>query len=494
MNGGTAEHQPDQPDGEATSGSSPPPAPPHDLPAAAPPSVRSGHIMQPNVPLVWGSSRELARFWLLVAVTGIGAGIGAALLMEILHGVQHLAYGYHGGLFQRGVQAAPPLRRVIVMAIAGVTAGLAWLTLRRFTHLSTGLSESVWEEDGKLPFVFTIVNSVVQIVTVALGATLGREGAPKETGAAIASKVSDVGGLTAAQRRLLVACGAGAGMAAVYNVPLGGALFGLEVLLGTLTLPMVLPALATAGIATGVSWVLLPDQPTYRLPTYAVTPSLAIAAIVCGPLAGVLAVGYIRLFAWSKEHRPGGWRLLVSLAAVFVAVGCVSVEYPEVLGNGKDLAQFLFLGQLGLSLVAVLLVIRPLATGTFLRGGAVGGLFTPTLAFGALFGAVFGHAWTALWPGTEPGAYAIIGASAMLAAAMQAPLASLALMVELTGTGGSLLVPLILAVIGAMLVSRALDDRSIYTAPLRHFGEPTVVRHPRDRGTPGPRDRDVTPG
>ena len=113
---------------------------------------------------------------------------------------------------------------------------------------------------------------------------------------------------------------------------------------------------------------------------------------------------------------------------------------------------------------------------------------------GALFGAVFGHAWTALWPGTEPGAYAIIGASAMLAAAMQAPLASLALMVELTGTGGSLLVPLILAVIGAMLVSRALDDRSIYTAPLRHFGEPTVVRHPRDRGTPGPRDRDVTPG
>ncbi len=492
MSGGTEDHQRDGPDGGTTPGTPAPGTPPHDLPAAAPPSVRSGHIMQPNVPLVWGSSRELVRFWLLVAVTGIGAGIGAAVLMEILHGVQHLAYGYHAGLFQRGVQAAPPLRRVVVMAIAGVLAGLAWLTLRRFTHLSTGLSEAIWEKDGALPFFFTIVNAVIQIGTVALGATLGREGAPKETGAAIASKLSDVGRLTPAQRRLLVACGAGAGMAAVYNVPLGGALFGLEVLLGTLTLPMVLPALATAGIATGVSWILLPDQPTYHLPTYAVSLTQVVAAIVCGPLAGVLAVGYIRLFAWSKEHRPGGWQLLMSLAVVFVAVGCVSVEYPEILGNGKDLAQFLFLGQLGLPLVAVLLVIRPLATGTFLRGGAVGGLFTPTLAFGALFGALFGHAWTLLWPGAPLGSYAIIGATAMLAAAMQAPLASLALVIELTGTGGSLLVPLVLAVIGAMLVSRALDDRSIYTAPLRHFGEPTIVRHPGGSG--GEKPRDVAPG
>ncbi len=99
------------------------------------------------------------------------------------------------------------------------------------------------------------------------------------------------------QRRLLVACGAGAGMAAVYNIPLGGALFALEVLLGTLTLPLVLPALASTLIATAVAWIALPHAPTYEIPHYEPHASQIVLALLAGPLAGVVAVAWIRLVA-----------------------------------------------------------------------------------------------------------------------------------------------------------------------------------------------------
>jgi len=107
---------------------------------------------------------------------------------------------------------------------------------------------------------------VESIVIVALGASLGREAAPQQTGAALASALSVRAKLPEWQRRLLVACGAGAGMAAVYNVPLGGALFTLEVLMGTVTLPLVLPALATTLTATAVAWIAIPHVPTYAIP------------------------------------------------------------------------------------------------------------------------------------------------------------------------------------------------------------------------------------
>ncbi|MHB8490439.1 MAG: chloride channel protein [Candidatus Dormibacteria bacterium] len=423
--------------------------------------------MQPNVPADRGVGGFSARFWGVVVLTGVGAGLGGIAFILLLHAVQHVAYGYRSGSFQSGVAPTSAERRVVVMAAAGVFAGAAWWLLRRITGGGTGLSEAVWEKAGKLPLIATIVNAVLQIVVVGVGATLGREGAPKETGAAIASQLSDRCGLTPSQRRILVACGAGAGMAAVYNVPLGGALFALEVLLGSLSLPLVLPALATSAIATAVSWLVLPAQPTYQVPGYGVSATQIVWAALLGPVAGFVAVAYIRLIAWAKASTPQGWRLVGSTTVVFSTIGAVAIIYPEVLGNGKDVTQFAFVDQLGLPLLGALLIIRPLATASCLRAGAVGGLFTPTLTFGALFGGFLGHLWSALWPGAPLGSYAMIGAAAVLAAAMQSPLASIVLVLELAGGGLPLLVPMLVAVSGATIVCRALDDRSIYSAPLR---------------------------
>ena len=157
--------------------------------------------------------------------------------------------------------SATAARHVAVLLAAGVIAGIGGLLIGRVRGSGAGeISEALWLGGGRLSFWRSQARGVLSIVIVGMGASLGREGAPQLTGAAVASVLSEWAQLPAWQRRLLVACGAGAGMAAVYNVPLGGALFAVEVLLGTLSLPVVLPAVAMSAIATAVAWVAVPDR------------------------------------------------------------------------------------------------------------------------------------------------------------------------------------------------------------------------------------------
>jgi H+/Cl- antiporter ClcA len=253
-------------------------------------------------------------------------------------------------------------------------------------------------------------------------------------------------------------------MAAVYNVPLGGALFALEVLLGTLALPLVLPALATSLIATGVAWIVVPDRPTYHVAVYGVSASQIVWAALIGPLAGVLAVGWVRTIARVNTLKPRRWGRVVAPIVIFTALGAVSIAYPQLLGNGKDVVQLAVTNHLAIVLLAVLLVLKPVATAACLGSGAPGGLFTPTLTIGVLFGAVLGHGWAALWPGAPLGSYAIIGGAAVLAASMQGPLAAVVLVLELTRASDGLMVPILLAVTMATVVARRLGAPSIYSA------------------------------
>jgi H+/Cl- antiporter ClcA len=284
-------------------------------------------------------------------------------------------------------------------------------------------------------------------------------------------------GLTTPQCRLLVACGAGAGLACVYNVPLGGALFTAEVLLGAVRLPVMLPALACSSVATLVAWVALPDEPTYRtIPAYAFHPAELGWALLAGPLIGVLAAGAVRLIGWVSCHPPGRYWALVTPLLAFAVLGAFGLRFPQLYGNGKDLAEQAFLGSGGMLLFGALVVLKPLVTCLCLGSGASGGLFTPTLATGAAFGACLGAAWSLLWPGAPVGAYAMIGASAMIGAGMQAPLAGLALVLELTHSGFGLMVPMAVATLLATGVSRWIDGYSIYSARLS--ARPSADREP----------------
>ncbi len=410
------------------------------------------------------------RFWTLVALVGVGAGLGGALLMELLRAVQHLAWSYRSGDFLDAVQRTSSAHRVLVLLVGGVVAGIGAIGLSRTS--STDVSEALWLRGARLPLAASIARSVHSIVIVALGASLGARRHPQQTGAAVASALSDWAKLPEWQRRLLVACGAGAGMAAVYNVPLGGALFALEVLLGTLTLPLVLPALATSLIATAVAWIALPSRPTYTISTYPISAAQVVWALVIGPIAGLAAVAYIRLIARAHSLRPSGWLRLAAPITVFTALGLLAIAYPQVLGNGKPVVQLALVAKLSVALLAVLLVLKPIATAACLGSGAPGGLFTPTLTYGVLLGGLLGEGWSQLWPGAPLGGYAIIGGAAVLAASMQGPLAAVVLLLELTHHADALMVPVLLAVVEATVLARVLGAPSIYSARLSPHEHP----------------------
>jgi len=307
---------------------------------------------------------------------------------------------------------------------------------------------------------------VLSVIIVAMGTALGREGAPKQAGAVFANFFSDRVRLSDEQRRLLVACAAGAGMAAAYGVPLGGALFALEVMRGVLALRFVLPALFTSLVATAVSWVVLPDTVTYMIPAYPSSLSSAVWALIAGPIAGVVSVGYVRAVTWADRHKPEGWRRFTAPVVVLGLLGAVSIPFPEVLGNGKDVSELAFTNQVAPSLLLILLALRPLATVLCIGSGAPGGLFTPSLTVGAMLGGVLGHAWSWIWPGVPPGLFALLGAAAVLAATTQGPISTVVLMMELTGRDRSFIVPLLLAAGTATLVARTVERRSIYDARL----------------------------
>ena len=423
------------------------------------------------------ASRLTWRYAGAVVLAGVAAGLAGIVLTLLLHLVQHLAFGYTENTFLTGVEHAGPLRRVIAVGAGGVVAGLGWWLHRR--HLarassggrdrgdgdgpdtaagrSVSVTHALAEPFPRLPLVATSIDALLQLIAVGAGASLGREGAPRQVGAALAGGIAARLRLTAERRRVLLAAGAGAGLAAVYNVPFGGAAFTLEVLLGTLTPATLLVALATSWLATLVGWPVLGNHATYQLGH---TAPAALAATVAAPLLGAvlgpLAVGFRTAMTHARAHAPTGWRAAVAIPITFTALGALAIGYPQLLGNGKSLAELDFTAALGVGAAVVLACLKPLATAACLRSGAIGGLLTPSLATGATLGLLAGHVWTGIWPGSSPTSLAVIAAAGFLAVAQRAPVTAVILTAEFTHAPLVLLPAIGLTVLAATMTANRL--------------------------------------
>jgi H+/Cl- antiporter ClcA len=422
---------------------------------------------QPNVTHD-GEARLTPRFWLAVVLTGVATGLFGDLLMWVLKVFEHLAFHYNSGSYQDAVAAVSKMRRVVSLVIAGVVGAVVWYLIRRFLKSERSeIDDSIWNGDGELSPRRSLLTSLISEVVIGMGASLGREAAPKLMGGASGSVISHWFRLTSAQKRLLVACGGGAGLAAVYNVPLGGAIFTAEVLCGSFALPVAVPALATSLIATSVAWIYLPKGATYTdIPNFRFSMSLMVWSLVAGLLIGLLAVFYVRLIGWVSHHRVNGATIFWVMPLAFLIVGVAGIWYPQLFGNGKDMAHEAFLGAGSLGLLLALFLLKPFVTALTIGAGASGGVFTPLLSTGAVLGAFLGLAWVHFWPGTPIGAFALIGASAMIGSSMQAPLTGLVLVMELTHNGFSIMVPMIAATVIATVIVRHVDGYSIYSARL----------------------------
>src|SRR5277367_6775931 len=280
------------------------------------------------------TSPRAGYFWAAVLLTGVGTGIAAAVLTRLLFLVQD--FFWPGSDLLDAAARTVWWHHLLILLAAGVLTGVGQLVLRRLSSSnSIDITEALANFAGRLPPLRTLGSALLSVVVVGMGASLGREGAPKQAGAVLANAICDRAHLSDEQRRLLVACGAGAGMAAAYGVPLGGALFALEVLRGVLALRLILPALLASTIATLVSWFALPDAPTYVIPSFSLSASVVCWAVAAGPVAGLVSVGFVRIIAWGDRNKPTGWRRLIAPSGGLLLLGALSIEFPQLLGNGK---------------------------------------------------------------------------------------------------------------------------------------------------------------
>lgn len=425
-----------------------------------------------------GAGSAAIRMFIATVLTGLAAGVAGTALTLLLHAVQHLAFGYTENTFLIGVEHAVALRRVLAVAAGGVVAGVGWwLHRRRFGTNAVSVTHALREIPSRLPVIATFTDAVLQIVAVGAGASLGREGAPRQAGAASGGWIASRLRVTPGQQHTLLACGAGAGLAAVYNVPLGGAAFTMEILLGSAAISDAVPALLTAAIATVIAWPILSDRTTYPIAAVHLSAAVLVWAVVLGPVAGMVGVGFVRLTSAARSHAPQGWRSAFSIVVVFTALGAAAIAYPELLGNGKGLAGLGFEGTLSLGLAGALVLLKPLATAACVGAGAIGGLLTPSLATGAALGVFGGRLWSMLWPGATVAQYAIVGAAAVLAVTQRAPITAIILTLEFVGTGLALLVPMLTVVALGMLTAWHID-KGMAPVALTRSRTVTATRQP----------------
>ena len=393
------------------------------------------------------------RLGATLVVTGVVTGLVAAGLTALLHLMQHAAFGYVDGSFEAGVTGATPARRVTVLSICGVVAGVGWYLLGRYARPAIRVRVAVRERVAMRPGT-TIVESLLQIVVVGLGASLGRESAPRRISAALAQLLAHRVRLDVEDARLVMACAAGAGFGAVYDVPVAGALFTLEVLLRSRRPVHVLAALLVAGIATAVAWLEVPRGPFYDVAVGAWSWPLLLAAVLAGPVAACAGWGFEAVVSWAGSHRPSGWRIPATALPVFAALGLLATAVPALLGNGRGPAQLAFTGHRSVMVLLLLAAAKPLVTAACLRTGATGGLITPAIATGALLGAGLGKSWQLVFVTSPAAGVAVVMVAGVLVVTTRAPLTAAALAVELTGVPWWFALPVAVTAAGAWTVTR----------------------------------------
>lgn len=399
------------------------------------------------------------------------AGLVGFALTELMHVVQHHAFGYalNGETvpFRIGVEQAEPNRRWLVLTLCGVLVGFGWYALQRWGAKLVGFKTAMAAPQQGMPFFSTIFHALLQIITVGLGSPLGRESAPREMSAAFASVWIKRLGLNDDDAALLIACAAGAGLAAVYNVPLAATIFILETLVVAINKRVIFAALLTSLTATMVVRYTLGDLVQYHLIDSEVNHALLWFAL----LLGLLITPVVKLFRASTALFPflprTDKRIIPLAILLFSLIGVVAMAFPDVLGNGKAGNQLAFAGLLNWHDGLALLAMKWLVVLFALAAGAYGGLITPSMMLGSILAFSLALGWNQFLPPISLESAALIGATAFLAISLKMPLTAIVFALELTRSSAEMLLPLALAVCSAWAVEKWWFERNTSKKP--HF-------------------------
>ncbi len=412
------------------------------------------------------SGVHFVRPMLMAIAVGVGTGFLVVAFVKSIHWVTNL-------FFNPAIKDS--LWVIFVPVIGGLFVG-PWITFLAPEAKGHGIPEvlkAIVLRGGKIRPIVVLVKAVASVVSIGSGFSVGREGPITQIGAAFGSSVGQLLKLPESRLRNLVACGAAAGIAGVFNTPIAGVMFASEVILrdfGAKALSTIVVAAVSSSI---ISRIYLGDHPSFSVPTYGMQDPLEIFLYLgLGILSALAAVFFIITLEWA-ENRFEKWRFPEWLKPAFggLMIGLIGYAYPQIYGSGLATIESALKGSIPLQILLVLIIIKVIATSISIGAGSSGGVFAPLLFVGAVLGGAFGHIASTHYivPIAPNGAYALVGMASVFSAAARAPITAILIVFELTGSYGMIL-PIMVTVVTATSISQMILKDSIYLRRLKHKG------------------------
>ncbi|MBW2149386.1 MAG: chloride channel protein [Deltaproteobacteria bacterium] len=410
----------------------------------------------------------------LAILVGVLGGLGAVAFRYLILLFQHLFYASAGDVVTL-TDAVPWFRILLAPVIGGILVGpLVFFFAREAKgHGVPEVIEAVVLKGGRIRKRLVAVKSLASAICIASGGSVGREGPIVQIASSIGSALGQFFKVPPARMKILVGCGAAAGIAATFNAPIAGSLFALEVIMGDFGIASFGPVVLSSVMATAVSRAFLGDYPAFIIPQFQLVSPLEIPFyMILGLLSGLVALAFTVTLYKAEDAFDALKIPEYSKAALGgLCIGVIGVFYPHVMGVGYDTIQPALWGEMAWWLLFLLVFLKLLATSLTIGSGGSGGIFAPSLFMGAMAGGGFGSLLHSIWPDlvAPSGAYALVGMGAVVAGTTHAPIQAMLIVFEMTGDY-KIILPLMLACTLSTLLSTALKKESIYTLKLIRRG------------------------
>ncbi|HEY5674256.1 MAG TPA: chloride channel protein [Malonomonas sp.] len=371
---------------------------------------------------------------------------------------------------------------LLIPALGGLLLGplISWLAPETRGAGVPEVIEAVVTREGSIRHRTALFKILFTTLSIGCGASVGREGPVVHIGSSVGSSIAQLIKLPAEWKRVFLACGAAAGIAATFNAPMAGMLFAAEIILVDFQVSYLSHIAISAVTATVVSHHFLGDLPTFQIPSYQLVSyfELPLYALL-GFCAGLLSILFIRSVSAVED---GFNRLKIPFycrpAIAGLLIGALAIGWPHILGVGYESINLTLTSKMALELMLVVLVLKLLATASSIGAGFSGGIFAPSLVLGSLLGGILGTLFGMLFPGSvaSSAAYALIGMGAVVAGTTLAPITAIFTIFELT-YNFDIILPLMTCCITALVTVQKLYGYSIYETKLMRKGIRMVRGH-----------------
>jgi len=412
---------------------------------------------------------------LLAVVVGLLTGYGAVFFRWMITSFTDF-WGNTGIPYFE--QCFPFLGRFAFVPVPVIGMVLVVLIVENFAKEARGhgvpeVMEAVAVKGGRIRGRVAVIKSLASSICIGFGGSVGREGPIVQIGAAIGSATAGLLRMSSQRRRWLVACGAGAGIAATFNAPIAGVIFAMEVIMHGSTLRSFASIVLATVSGSIIGRLYFGQEAAFVVPTYAYESNMEIVFyIVLGIAAALVGVFYTRMVYFTEDiFEKFKIPMVVKGAIGGLLIGVVGSFWPEVRGVGYEGITQAMNNNLVWGVMLVLMFAKILATSLTLGSGGSGGIFAPALFIGAMLGGTLGTGFETLAPALTAGSgpYSMVGMAAVFAACARAPFTAIIILFELT-SNYNIILPLMLSVVIASSVANHFMHESIYTLKLVRRG------------------------